>query len=75
MLRMLVMFFTGVLATLFFLVPGKNGPTILVNGDSNQQVAEISQAGEKIEKVGETALAWTFKAKNYVWENIQNEEG
>jgi hypothetical protein len=75
MLRMLVMFFAGVLATLFFLVPGKNGPTILVNGDSNRQVAEISAAGEKIEKVGESALSWTFKAKDFVWENIQKEEG
>jgi len=72
MLRMLVMFFAGVLITLYFLVPGKNGPTLLVNGDRQQQNAEIGAAGEKIEKMGEAALCWTYKAKDYVWENIKD---
>ena len=56
MLRMLMMFFAGVLVTLYLLVPGKNGPTVLINGDSAQQITELSQAGDKIEKMGDIFL-------------------
>jgi hypothetical protein len=72
-LRTAVAFFAGVLTSLFFLVPGKNGPTILINGDHNRQIAEIGQAGEKFEKLGDQALIGLYRAKAYVWQKMKKE--
>ncbi|KPK75613.1 MAG: hypothetical protein AMJ79_10635 [Phycisphaerae bacterium SM23_30] len=71
---MAVAFFAGVLASLFFLVPGKTGPTILVNGDRTQQVADLGQAGEKIEKFSDAALGYAYQAKEYVCQKLSKEE-
>ena len=74
LLRMVVAFFAGVLTSLFFLVPGKTGPTILVNGDQARQAADLEQAAEKIEKLSDTALNYVYKAKNYAWQKMNRKE-
>ena len=73
-LRMTVAFFAGILTSLFFLVPGKTGPTILVNGDRAGQVADLEQAGEKIEKFSDIALDYAYRAKEYVHEKMVQQE-
>jgi len=67
-------FFAGVLATLFLLVPGKTGPTVLVNGDAQAQVAQLGQAGERLESFGDKALSWAYHAKDFIRENAAKEE-
>jgi len=64
--RMLLAFFAGVLTTLYFLVPGKNGPTILVNGDEQIQIDDLDSAGGKIQKASDLALFYAYKAKDWV---------
>jgi hypothetical protein len=65
-LRMAVAFFAGVLTSLFFLVPGKTGPTILVNGDQERQMADLGQAGEKIENWSDQALSYVYRTKGFI---------
>ena len=63
---MLLAFFAGVLTTLYFLVPGKHGPTILVNGDEQEQINDLDSACGKIQKASDIALFYTYKAKDWV---------
>jgi len=72
-LRMLLAFFAGVLVTLFLLIPGKTGPTVLVNGSVESQLDDLSVAGVKIEQVGETALVYAYRAKDYLQMKIGQE--
>lgn len=64
--RTLLAFFAGVLATLYFLVPGKHGPTILVSGDEQGQVDDLDNACGKIQKASDIALFYAYKAKDWV---------
>jgi hypothetical protein len=64
--RMLLAFFAGVLVTLFLLVPGKTGPTLLVNGDCSAQTADIARAGDRIERLGDQAMVLAYRAKDYL---------
>ena len=63
--RMLLAFFAGVIVTLFLLVPGKTGPTLLVNGDCYAQTADLGNAGDRIEHFGDQALVLAYRAKDY----------
>ena len=72
--RMLFAFFAGVLVTLFFLVPGKSGPTLLINGDRQLQIRQLDQAGEKIEAFGENILTCAYRAKEYVLTRVNERE-
>lgn len=74
LLRLAVAFFAGVLTCLFFLVPGKTGPTILVNGDRERQVADLEQAGEKIENLSDQALGYIYRARDYVSQKMNQEQ-
>ena len=65
-MRILVGFFCGVLMTLFLLVPGKTGPTVLISGSAEQQMADLDQAGRKLEGMGDTALALAYRARDMV---------
>ena len=67
---MLLAFFAGVLTTLYFLVPGKSGTTVVVSGDRQNQLHQISQVGEKIEKSCDLALFYTYKARDYVRQEL-----
>jgi len=64
--RMVLAFFAGVLTTLYFLVPGKYGPTILVNGDEQGQINDLDKACGKIQKASDLALFYAYKAKDWV---------
>ena len=64
--RMVLAFFAGGLATLYFLVPGKYGPTILVNGDEQAQIDDLDSACGKIQKASDLALFYAYKAKDWV---------
>lgn len=70
--RMLIAFFAGVIVTLFFLVPGKTGPTLLVNGDRQLQIQQLDQASDKIEAFGENILTCAYQAKDYVQNRLNN---
>jgi len=74
LLRTAVTFFAGFLTCLFLLVPGKNGPTMLVNGDHAQQIADLDQAGDKIEKWSDTALIYAYRAKEYLHRKVTEEQ-
>jgi len=71
LLKLLVAFFAGVVVALFFLVPGKHGPTLLVNGDQAGQIADLSRAGRQIERVSDWALAYAYKTKQFVHDNVR----
>jgi len=72
LLKMLLAFFAGVLTTLYFLVPGKTGPTLLVNGDRQVQFDQLGQAGDKVEELSDRALAYAYQAKDYLQERMKN---
>ena len=72
LLRMAIAFFAGVFSTLFFLVPSKSGPTLLVNGDPQSQLQDLNDAGEKVVKIGDTILVFAYKAKDFVQQRIEN---
>ena len=72
LLRMAIAFFAGVFSTLFFLVPSKNGPTLLVNGDPQSQLQDLNDAGEKVVKIGDTILVFAYNAKDFVQQRIEN---
>jgi len=69
---MVLAFFAGVLTTLYFLVPGKTGPTLLVNGDRQVQFDQLGQAGDKVEELSDRALAYAYQAKDYLQERMKN---
>ncbi|MCP4707110.1 MAG: hypothetical protein GY869_00675 [Planctomycetes bacterium] len=73
-LRMTVAFFAGVLTSLFFLVPGKSGPTILINGDQDRQIADLENAGRKLEDLSEHTLDCVYRVKDYIAERIKQQE-
>lgn len=73
-LPLVIAFFMGVIATLMFLVPGKTGPTLLVNGDTRLQRAQFGEAGEKIEKLGDQLLVGLYRAKDFVASGIDRSE-
>ena len=73
MFRLVLGFFAGVLATLFLLVPGKTGPTVLVNGDAQGQVAQLDQAGQRLNALGDKALSWAYHARDFIRENAVKE--
>ncbi|OQA10837.1 MAG: hypothetical protein BWY65_00354 [Firmicutes bacterium ADurb.Bin373] len=72
LLKMVLAFFAGVLTTLYFLVPGKTGPTLLVNGDRQVQIGQLGQAGDKVEELSDRALAYAYQAKDYLQERMKN---
>jgi len=72
LLKMVLAFFAGVLTTLYFLVPGKTGPTLLVNGDRQVQFDQLGQAGDKVEELSDRALAYAYQAKDYLQERMKN---
>ncbi len=72
LLKMVLAFFAGVLTTLYFLVPGKTGPTLLVNGDRQVQLNQLGQAGDKVEELSDRALAYAYQAKDYLQERMKN---
>jgi len=74
MLRMTVAFFVGVLTSLFFLVPGKSGPTILINGDQDRQIADLENAGHKLEDLSDRTLDYVYRAKDYLAQRINQQE-
>jgi hypothetical protein len=67
-------FFAGVLTTLYFLVPGKTGPTLLVNGSEQVQFTQLGEAGEKVEELSDRALYYAYQAKNYFQESIRKKQ-
>ena len=73
-LRMTVAFFAGVLTSLFFLVPGKTGPTILINGDHDRQVADLENAGHKLEEMGDRTMDYVYRVKEYLAQRISQQE-
>ena len=73
-LRMMVAFFAGVLTSLFFLVPGKTGPTILINGDQDRQIADLENAGQRLEALSDRTLDCVYRAKDYVAQRIKQPE-
>ena len=66
LLRLFIAFFAGVMVTLFLLIPGKHGPTVLVNGDRDGQVAELGSTSDKIEKVSDTAMLYAYRARQFL---------
>jgi len=74
MLRMTVAFFVGVLTSLFFLVPGKSGPTILINGDQDRQIADLENAGHKLEDLSDRTLDYVYRAKDYLAQRLNQQE-
>ena len=70
--RMAIAFFAGVFSTLFFLVPSKSGPTLLINGDPQSQLQNLSDAGDKIEKIGNTILICAYNAKDFVQQKFED---
>ena len=70
--RMAIAFFAGVFSTLFFLVPSKSGPTLLSNGDPQSQLQNLSDAGDKIEKIGNTILIVAYNAKDFVQQKFED---
>ena len=72
--RILVAFFSGVLATLFFLVPGKTGPTLLVNGDRQVQFEDLSRAASKVELFGDKVLSFAYQTKDFLSSKLEDEE-
>ncbi len=66
LLRMLVAFFVGVLVTVYLLVPGGKGPTILVHGDRQVQLANLDRAAEQISKMTDMTAFYAQKAKDRV---------
>ena len=72
LLRMAIAFFAGVFSTLFFLVPSKSGPTLLVNGDPQSQLQDLNNAGEKVVKIGDTILVFAYNAKDFVQHKVEN---
>jgi hypothetical protein len=71
MFKMVLAFFAGVLTTLYFLVPGKSGPTLLVNGDRQVQLGQLGLAGDKVEELSDRAMAYAYQAKDYIQERMQ----
>jgi len=68
LLRLFLAFFAGVLATVYFLVPGRTGPTVLVYDQREMQVADISRAGDRVSQWGRDALGYAGRAKEYLKE-------
>jgi hypothetical protein len=73
-LRMTMAFFAGVLTSLFFLVPGKSGPTILINGDQDRQIADLENAGQKLEELSDHTLDCVYRAKDFLAQRIKQQE-
>ena len=71
-LRIAIAFFAGVFSTLFFLVPSKNGPTLLVNGDPQSQLQNLNDAGEKVVRIGDSILVCAYKAKDFIQHKIED---
>jgi len=72
LLRMAIAFFAGVFSTLFFLVPSKSGPTLLINGDPQSQLQNLNDAGEKIVRIGDTILVCAYKTKDFVQQKFED---
>ena len=73
-LPLVIAFFMGVVATLLFLVPGKTGPTLLVSGDVRLQREQFGEAGQKIEKIGDSLLAGLYRAKEFVRSKMESSD-
>ena len=73
-LSLVIAFFMGVLATLLFLVAGKTGTTLLVSGDTRLQRKQLGEAGEKIERLGDTLLEGLYRAKDFVRQGVDRSD-
>ena len=73
LLRMLVAFFVGVVVTVYLLVPGGKGPTILVHGDKQVQLANLNRAGEQIAKMTDMTAFYTHKAKERLQQRLSGD--
>jgi len=69
-LRIVISFFAGVLATLYLLVPGNIEPGDLFDTEKRGQLAQFDCAGDRIEQGGDLATFYAYKAKNYVQHHI-----
>ena len=69
-LRMLLAFFAGAIAMLFWLVPGKVRLEDLLDSKKRCEMADFDQAADKVEEANELALFYAYKVKRYVEDKI-----
>lgn len=73
-LPLVIAFFMGAITTLLFLVPGKTGPTLLVNGDAKLQRGDFGSAGKKIERLGDKLLECLYRSKEAIQKGIDKSD-
>ncbi len=72
LLKFLIGFFAGVITTVCLLVPGRTGPTVLVNGDATVQSEQLAQTGIRVQELGRAAHERLRSATDYL-ENLFDE--
>ena len=65
-LRIVIAFCAGVITTLYLLVPGKVGPTILASGEEKLQYQQLRNTGQKLQEAGDITVLYAAKAKRYI---------
>ena len=71
--RMVFSFFAGVLVTLFCLIPGKTGPTVLVSGDFGDQSRQMQEAEKRLEGVCDRVLTALYAMKTNLSQKNRDE--
>ena len=72
-LRMVIAFCAGVIATLYLLVPGKVGPTILVSGEEKLQYQQLQNTGKKLQEAGDITVLYAARAKRYIQNTLNTD--
>jgi len=73
MVRLLLAFFAGVLLTVYLLVPGRSGPTVLVCGDERLQIQQLDRAGERLAQAGSHVWGYVGQAGDHLRSQVSSQ--
>ena len=60
----------GVLLTVYLLVPGRSGPTVLVCGDKQLQIQELDRVGSRLAQAGTHVWGYVGQAGGHLREQF-----
>ena len=70
-LKIMFGFCVGVATTICLIVPGRIGPTVLIRGDQQLQSRQLNEAGDKVERIGRSAVHGLFQTKTFFKDKLK----
>ncbi|MCF7958645.1 MAG: hypothetical protein K9M57_09385 [Phycisphaerae bacterium] len=73
LLTLLLTFFAGAISMFLFLTPGKVHYRDILDPGKRQEMADFTNAAKQVERVGDMATYYAYRAKHYIKDEPENQ--